>query len=302
MQQVIVAAAAACSLIGANTVQAGTLIPIAPVPGSTSTIVMGINNSNVITGYEVDAKEGLEHGFTGPYAGPYTVFSMRNAQSTRATGINDDGVIVGTAHTAGDYLPFVREPSGKIIVVRQRKGPDLSGSANGIGDNGWFVGFGAYLGPYYGRGTHYKAPFSFPISSDLVVPITYRSDGTVTGEYWDSTKPDVPGFILQNGTAITVRYPDAASFQVALTGVNNDGLASGTWFDHSSNPHAFLFDMSTNAFRAIVRNQLAEAGNINDDGLVPVNVMSGSTSTPYLYCPRRAARCPAGAGPSRELP
>jgi hypothetical protein len=50
LKSVLLAAGVAGALASASSVQAGTLIPIVPVAGSTSTYVSGINDNNLLTG------------------------------------------------------------------------------------------------------------------------------------------------------------------------------------------------------------------------------------------------------------
>jgi hypothetical protein len=295
--------AAGLLLAKAAAVHAGTLVPVAPVPGSTRTVVFAINNNNVVTGYEMSSTDGLEHPFVGPYTGSYTVFHLNGAKSGRAFGISDDGVVVGTElySALGEYVPFVRQMDGRVRIVRSPDGYVVNGAAYDVRDNGLFVAASLNGSPFFGRGARYTAPLAFPLPAGFVYPIGYDQQDTVTGYFLDTQDYSVPGFILKGSEVTVVHYPASGAVEVPLSGMNGSGIVSGNWQDSSNNPHAFLFDTNANAFKAIDKDELAFAGNINDDGLVPVNVGTYSASMPYLYCPRRPRLCPVGAGPSREV-
>src|SRR2546421_9214077 len=79
-------------LMGTLTVEAGTLIPVAPVSGSTSMFVAGINDSDVITGGYVTS-DGKEHGYFGPLSGKsYQTFDV-GKKGTEARGINNSNYV-----------------------------------------------------------------------------------------------------------------------------------------------------------------------------------------------------------------
>src|ERR1700739_756932 len=87
------------ALLATASAQAATLIPVPAVPGSVYTIVLSINDNNVISGYYEPAEGGI-HAFYGTLEGSYTTFDFDNVNDpgTEARGINNKGDIVGIAN------------------------------------------------------------------------------------------------------------------------------------------------------------------------------------------------------------
>src|SRR5436309_2649059 len=144
----------------------GTLIPIVPVPDSTSTNVFGITTDNTITGSWLDAS-GVEHGYVGPLDGTnYTTFDDPNSPNpgTEPRAINNNGYITGFSNsqngsTTGD-IPFVRDPAGNITEVTM-DGQLLNYIAQGLNNSNAFAG--SYVDAslnvigYIGKNAQYKS-------------------------------------------------------------------------------------------------------------------------------------------------
>ncbi len=124
----IAAAATAWLLSAAN---AGTLIPVPSVPGSTATVVRGINDSNIITGTYTDP-DGSVHGFVGTLDGNYTGFDFPYGNTT-PEAINNDGYITGLSNYTTNDCPYygceyLRKPDGSIAAIT-KDGAPLDGIA-----------------------------------------------------------------------------------------------------------------------------------------------------------------------------
>ena len=76
----------------------GKLSPF-EVPGSSSTLIYGINTSGILAGSYTDAATGLGRGFTSQH-GAITPVIDPNASETRTSGINDLGDLVGIGYSA----------------------------------------------------------------------------------------------------------------------------------------------------------------------------------------------------------
>jgi hypothetical protein len=97
-----------------STAEAGVLVPVPSVPGSSYMTVEGINDSNQIAGY-YSTPDGLEHGFIGDLTGTYTTFDADSG--TRVHGFNNAGYVTGTAYDhAGDFI-------GRAFVEGERRLP-----------------------------------------------------------------------------------------------------------------------------------------------------------------------------------
>src|ERR1044071_2471165 len=79
----MMAGVAGLTLLAASSALGGTLVPVTPFPGATTTIVFGINDDGVIAGSYRDS-DGIEHGFFGPLNGTYTRFDYGGGSSGTA--------------------------------------------------------------------------------------------------------------------------------------------------------------------------------------------------------------------------
>lgn len=304
MQKTVLTAA---SLAGAfacvlSSAQAGTLIPVPQVPGSTATYITGINDNNVIAG-DYSLSDGTRHGFVGTLNGQYTTFDAPGGQ-TGVTRINNAGYVGAEAPWSMDCqisgCAYLRAPDGSFQAIT-RKGSLIDGFSEGMtahgfvgqyydytGDNVLFVGF-------YGRGTRYRANLALPFNTDRIRPRGYTPQGAVVGYFRDSssTNLDNPGFIISNGVATSVMYPDPSAYYTLLEDINRDGMISGYWTDQNSTvSQAFLYDQQAHAFSPITvpGATLVTASAINRKGVVAVE----ADNLPYIYC-TQARGCPASS-------
>ena len=294
---------------------AGTLIPIPPFPGSTTTVIRGINDSDVITG-TYTSQDGQTHGFVGTLDGNYTSFDHPNG-GTIPDAISNDGYITGGSDYS-DACPiqgceFLRTPGGSINTIT-RKGAALDGVVQGIIGHTKFVGqYDVYdennhvlIYGYYGKGTKYRKALTLPFNTTRTSPRGYNKAGTVTGYFLDLDHGSMrPGFVLKNGVATSVSYPDQNAFFTLLEDVNDNGMIVGAWENQDgSSEQAFLYDFANNAFSpiSIPGATIAYANAINNAGVVAV---SADFTTSYIYCVNKRG-CPASPNaieiPDRWIP
>lgn len=274
---------------------AATLIPVNPVPGSVETDVLGINDNNVIAGMYFTA-DGVEHGFFGPLNGAYTTFDFMTG-GTIARAISNSGYITGVFNNQGNgghcsWGEFERSPTGAISTINDRHTP-LNGVVQGINSSELFVG--EYCQPdgtingYYGKRNRFKASLTLPFTTSWTAPRGISRLGAVVGGYLTAAGA-FSGFLLNNGVASTVNYPDPSAAGTFLEGINDKGLVSGTWQDTNGTYWAFIWDMSSNTFTTInlPNSTFAQAFQVNRDGLVALYSNVGS----FIYCPKPKSRCP----------
>jgi uncharacterized membrane protein len=269
---------------------AATLIPIPPVAGAKSEFVYGINDNEVIVGKYEDSAFNT-HGFFGTLDGNYTTFdySEHGPVDTQGRGISNDGHIAGFAGDGATFYAFVRNPDGSFMTVT-RKGAALDGGANGILDDGTFVGFREKNGfgtPYLGKDGAWVRdlqPFPYQFGSANGID----EDKAIVGDYCSPCS----GFILQDDVATQVVYPGAT--ETVLAGINVKGQASGTGYGNNALRHAdaFVFDTHTGEFTKIkvLDAKHAEAEGLNNAGLVVIDTEMGN----FIYCPHKPDKCPAG--------
>ena len=284
-------------LLATTAAGAATYIPVPPVPGSTSTIVFGIDDHNVLAGGYRDAN-GIEHGFFGLLGGTYASFDYGGISTgTEARGIAVDGSITGIAPAAGFAVgkEFFRKPGGKILTFTIRKRA-LDGVVQGI--NGFDTSVGDYANPdgviagYYGVAGRYHNDFNLRIKGWLQnSPRGISQDNTVAGFFVDRHGAQ-HGFIQQDKTVQVIDYPDANAVSTAIEDINGAGQAPGQWNDADGNPHAFVLDTNTATFTILDPGDgstFQQAWSINGKGLVALSTSAGNS---YIYCPYAQKNCP----------
>jgi hypothetical protein len=293
--------------------RAGILIPVPPFPGSTATYIRAINDKNVITGYYTMA-DGLPHGFVGTLNGKYTSFDASES-GTIPLGIANDGYITIGSNLRIDCpvsgCGFVRAPDGTISQVHKGKNM-LDAVVQGILNRSRFVGdYGTDGTPgapnlhpqfygFYGRGDKYRASLTLPFPTTQTRPRGINRAGTVVGFYSEAGSGTFPGFVLQDGVATSITYPDDNAWQVYLEAVNDNGLVAGSWVDYALvAEHAFVYDIGRKAFSPIA---IRHAGYVLANGINNAGVVALSADdTSYIYCTKKSA-CPAHGAGSVELP
>ena len=152
---------------------------------------------------------------------------------------------------------------------------------------------------FYGKGDRYRAAIELPFMTTQTRPRGVNKGGTIVGFYSEMGNGTFPGFVLQNGVATTVTYPDDNAWQVYLESINDDGIAAGSWVDFSlTTERVFLFDSTQNTFASIdvPHGKYVLANGINNKGVVAVSTEKSS----YIYCLKKST-CPAVAGNAIEV-
>ncbi len=118
----------------------GGVFELLNIPGSATAQATGINNSERVCGFFVDAN-GVNHGFL-LIGGQFSVLDFPASTGTQALGLNNKGLVVGTyTDTAGNTHGFVyREKTGTFRTVDDPNGVGTT-IVNGINDKGVLVGF-----------------------------------------------------------------------------------------------------------------------------------------------------------------
>jgi hypothetical protein len=293
-------AAAALSLCTFS-VWAGVLVPIPSVPGSTFMFVRSINDSNVFTG-DYFTSDGTDHGFFGTIDGNYQTFDAPTG-GTQGEGINNDSYITLYSKPSGNQIvgdSMLRKPDGKIVPITIGRAT-VDGYPEAILRNRSFVGerwvydqnqqeLVAY--GYFGKGTKYVADINLPFDAFRTRPRGYNRHGEVVGHYRYANQGDL-GFILEDGVATSVSYPDQNAYDVFLEGLNNSGQIVGGWDNADETAgEPFFYNSRTNSFDVIEvpGSTFAIALGINNAGVATIRSDVGL----FLYC-RKAKGCPGGA-------
>jgi len=300
------------ALAALSTAQGGTLVPVTPVPDSVAMTVEEINDNNVIAGF-YESADGGEHGFVGPLNGTYTTFDFGTNNMTIVHGLNNDGYLTGSDTNVSGYIigeEFSRRPNGDLSPVTKNGAP-LDGFANGmtnhakfVGDN-WVIDVNGHLViyGYYGKRDTYQADLVLPFNTDRTRPRGLNKSGEVVGYFHDLDRPDefYFGFVLKDGVATEVGYPDPTTYYTYLFGLNNKGAIVGAWQDQDGTfEDAFLYDLAKNRFKPIdvPGATFVTATGINNAGLVAVT----ADTSAYIYCSKRNQPCPTGGRATIEVP
>lgn len=299
--------AAAVAFAYTSIAQAGVLVPVPQVPGSTQTDVYSINNNDVFTGDYVDQNQ-QGHGLIGTLDGQYTFFDYGTGNDTQGRYINNSGAIAGWATQRQSPLEyqFVRNADGVLAPImlngHRLKGAGKPGSLTDTGElAGQFEAqkkdgeFGKPKG-YTGQGTDYTAELVLPFKRVYgTYPTGVNNDGDVAGYFNFCGRCDsVHGFIVKDGVATQIDYPDANAISTELVAINDGDLAVGNWRDSLGAQYAFLFDMPNNRFKLL---DVDQARGISNSGLIAVE-MNGQ---PYIYCLTKKG-CPNGAAKALDIP
>ncbi len=283
--------AAFAAVVSCHSVQAAELIPVAPIPGSTFTVVFDINDNNVVAGC-YGTSDGILHGFFGPLNGLYTTFDYGDT-STTPRGINNEGYITGIADKNGNGIEFERYPNGEVKTITKDGIPLLNWIVQGINKRGVFVG--NYYDEsnnrhaYYGRKGQYRSELTLPDGSQDPEPRGINDRGAVVGHTFNQ------GFLLKDGTESIIDYPDQTAAWTFLQDINNAGVITGYWDDENFDAdHPFVFETKTSTFKPIEipHSISADALGTNSAGLVAISSDVGA----FIYCPhsKRSGKCPAG--------
>jgi hypothetical protein len=239
----------------------GSIITVS-VPGSTSTMLNGINDAGVSVGTYSDGTSSS--GFIRGSTGAITTFVVPGSFSTFGQGVNDAGVVVGDyeATLFGTYQGYVRTMDGTFSTFNV-PGADstYANSINNLGQiagtyslGGLFSGF--VLNPN-GSLTKIDVPGATWTFAEGIA-----GSGAVVGYYFDGTS--FGAFLRSpNGTFRTFEIPGGSSTFAA--GINDSGQLVGyyltSYFDSSG-----LVTLSTGVIR-------------NPDGSITTFDVPGSTST-----------------------
>jgi hypothetical protein len=298
--------AAALTVLAAFPARAATLVSVPDVPGSVSgsTGPLGINKDGTIAG-SYFTNDGIEHSFFGSIGATYTTFDATTNPSlagTEARGIADDGTITGFYNSVNAQAPyqlyeFERLPNGAIVNIT-KGGQQLFGIPQGLANpKDIFAGDYFTFAPaiqrhsYLGRSGAWQTDVVPPFQSVASEARGTNASGTVVGIFIDPNG-NPHGYVVDQGSATQIDYPDPGSTGTFLEGVNDPHTATGNWFDANGNSHAFTYDINKHAFTPISVPGATgvSAWGINQFGLVVLQSDVGS----YVYCPKGGGQCPGG--------
>lgn len=205
-----------CALLG---MPSGRGFKTVHFPGSTTTVVQGINNLGQMVGNEDF------HGFVA-YANSFTIFDPPGSVRTQAAGINDLGQIVGSYFTAGGGIHGFKLDKGTFTTIDYPGA--IATQLTGINNAQQIVGIADIPNVQsfqYANGIF--TPINLPLPNFLGAFVNgINNSGQVTGYYYTvQDDAHAQGFVLSNGVLDSFDFPGAPNTDP--TGINDAGDVVG---------------------------------------------------------------------------
>lgn len=221
------------------------------VPGSTSTVGKGINNSGQTVGFYFTGEgrgEGDRQGFLRNPDGSFVTFNFPGVLTCQADSINNEGFISGSYfYGSARASSFIRDPDGRFISY------DAPGSTRtfGYGINaslhvaGFFedaAGAHGFIRDIAGNFVNFEVPGGI----GQTYPGGINDSGQVAGSYNDAAG-NAHGFIRNsNGSYVTFDVPGSVATEAS--DINNSGVVAGDFVTFNSSigyrRHGFIRDVN----------------------------------------------------------
>ena len=225
---------------------------------------LGINSAGMIAGYFGSGAAGHPNkGYTTVL--PYTSFTNENfpgSVQTQVTGLNNIGTTVGfwsdqnNVNMVNNNFGFVDIANTFTNVNNPATGtgPAIN-QLLGVNNSNVAVGFyvdaaGATHGYTYNIAAKtFSANIDDPKGIGATTAAAINNAGEIVGFYTDTMTGIVHGFVDNGGMFMTIDPPGSTS--TMLLGLNDNGLAVGTYIDAMGVMHGLLFDLLTDTFQNI---------------------------------------------------
>lgn len=208
-----------------------------------NTAAKSINKHGEITGFCFVAAPGSLslHGFFRNKKGKYTLLDFPGANFTEASGINDDGQVVGDYFSGGKSHGFFWD-AGLFLTIDVPFPEATLTAPSAINNVGQIVGFyfdnnvtesfpnGHAHGFLYDNG--FFSSFDFP-GATATIPMDINDRGQIVGVYGDSDMM-AHSFLLEDGKFTTFEVPFPGVVLTDVSGINNRGQIVGRYLE--SNP------------------------------------------------------------------
>ena len=200
------------------------------VPGSMATNVLAINNAGQMVGYYYDSGNGATATGFQLSNGNFSFFTYPGADATEGTGINDSGLISGTAYFAQNTVSIgftnnagtftrISVPNQEFTVLR---------GINNAGDIAGSFGSGAYNNAFVLVGTQFHDVTPPPGGWVTAVTNGVNNLGEAVGNVLGGVAQD-NGFAYLKGKFQTITVPGLVDGTTIAWGVNDSGIVVGTY-------------------------------------------------------------------------
>lgn len=180
----------------------------------TGTHTGGINDSGLVAGY-FDSARSETSGFLWSESGGLTPWNVPGATSTRLSGVNADGIVVGQYSDSTGVHAFFASTGGVVSTISALGGNEW---ARAISDNGIIAGSAGTAGwtGFY-RDPDGSLSLLMVPGSEITTPYGVNSSGVVVGSYSND------GVVFYGFVATPT--PEPASLRLCVVGI----LAAGLW-------------------------------------------------------------------------
>lgn len=201
------------------------------IPGSTQTVVYGINDFGAVVGYYYADKGKVEHGFLRT-AGKITNLDYPEAKITTCYAINNGGEVVGQYQdTEGAFHAFVYN-NGTYSNIDPPDTIDAgAGAINNLGEIAGFYGDAQGAHGFILSGATYQT-LDVPDAEYTLWAGGINDNGEVTLQ-WQPTSSMTTQSSVYNGSSYT-QIEITGSEDVYAHGINNNGDIALVWLDQDT--------------------------------------------------------------------
>jgi uncharacterized membrane protein len=239
-------------------------LPATAQPAGWSAAAFGINDWGTVVGYVYPPDDSIENGFIVTKNGEYREFSVPWAAYTEARGINNRGVITGTAFFNGPgSAGFIYDPEAATYTEVL---PSAYTETVGITTDGHVVGTvylaagasgpGAPAGQYgYLRAANGSVTY-FRVNGVDTYARGISDEGKIVGYFGALPIPQVTGFVMDVKELHSAKPPATGFVALAIParnqlqipgafgtlpqGISIEGVVSGAFIDGSGEAHGFI--------------------------------------------------------------
>ncbi|MFZ0794247.1 MAG: hypothetical protein WAM65_10770 [Candidatus Korobacteraceae bacterium] len=278
-------------------------------PNVSFTQLLGINNSDVIAGYQ---NFNQNQGFTLVLPTAFTTENFPNSMMTQVIGINNllttDGFYVDNA---GLTHGFFRTSDGRFTTV-DYPGAQIATSFNQLlSQNDYYQAAGYYSNSI--DNTTPDVPYTYDEVGGVFHVITIpgavggaqatgiNNSGVTCGFFIDANGVN-HGWLINRGIFMPLDIP-GSTFTQAL-GLNNSGKVVGTFTDAAGLSHGFVYTIGTARFVTIdAPNGVGSTivNGINDNGTLVGFYGTAPINTGFVATPLGVQPLTSGAGPEAPL-
>ncbi len=181
-------------------------------------------------------------GFFRDKKGSCTILDFPGANLTEATGVNDDGQVVGDYRDAGGKFHGFFWDAGLFLTIDVPFSEGTTTAATAINNVGQIVGYyfdnivtasfpnGHTHGFLYDSGTF--TAFDFP-DGLATLPVDVNDQGQILGIYGDANFVG-RSFLLQDGSFTSFDVPFSDVYATQVSGINNKGQIVGRYLEYNS--------------------------------------------------------------------